>query len=197
MAFLLENTLGNDISKLIFEYTKPKNIHEYRDKLCWFQLEHAELIKKIMTETNIDYNYEDISKSYVLSKNMRRFSTYKFYIGNIDLNPLHSGGEYSNVIGTISLYLEFDSSSGTVESIILLDDTGNIINKFKLQDSFALCGVFSKFHRFHFNIVNKSKLNTQELTHWNLLIKNSTDLVNTLLEKQNNNELDILSRTYL
>lgn len=186
MSFLLENSLGPDISQYIYQFTKPKSIFSYRDVLC---LKGKDIIYQFLTGSNNNLDYQTIAYSDPnrFTKNIG-YRGYSLFLGCIDLKF------YPDVKGSLNMVLVFDEFPLTPIQIIVLDSNNTIVNCYPLKDNLVLSGVLASSLStlyFHYDIVDKKKLNTLELENWNRLIENSSQFANTYLVKHLDNKISI------
>ena len=192
MAFLLDQQLGTDITSYIYQFTKPKSIESYRDVLCLDmsrnqlgQFSNRGFISQLLRGIINDYNFQEIAyhQPNLFTKNIG-YLGYSLFLGVIDLS------HYPDVIGSLRMFLVFDEFPLTPVEIIVLDDESTIVNRYSLKENLVLSGVLSGLN-FHYNIVEKTKLNTLELEYWNRLIDSSTKLTNTYLEKHFDHKISL------
>lgn len=185
MAFLFDQKLGTDITSYIYQYTKPKKLSSYRDILCLEEsyknlsreAKGLGVISQLLLGIINDYNFQELAynKPNLFTKNIG-YRGYSLFLGVNDLS------RYPDVIGSLRMFLVFDDFPLTPVEIIVLDDESNVVNSYSIKENFVLSGVLSG-QSFHYNIVDKNKLNTLELEYWNRLIHSSTELANTYLKK--------------
>ena len=177
MSFLLKNKLGNDITSLIYEFTKPKSLNTYKDCMVLTR-QNKNIIYKIIK------NSENISEKTQFIKNIIDFSIFTKNIGYEGYSLL------LGIVGTLRIFLVFDEFPLVPTNIIILNEN-NLIHQYNISENYTLSGVLSNSNKFYYNILKKDKLNTLELKYWNNLLNNSTELVNILILKILNNKISI------
>lgn len=178
MSFLLKNRLGDDITQIIYSYTKPKSISSYRDILLLTL--GGGIIKDIICDMNPEFDYEKLSNDSIFSRNIG-YPGYSLFLGVIERKW------YFNVMVSLKMYLVFDEWPLKAIEIIVVNTSGLIQESYLLSDK-VLQGVYLH-SSFYYNINDKTHLNTLELENYDRLIENSNDLANLLLSKHFDNKI--------